>query len=455
MLEKLAGASVIQHVLLIALLLYPAAAAAQTGSSPSSEVLTRDEAVRLAVENNRMVMNAQRDILKAEDDVAAARSRRLPAVDVMTLQGSLLAPVNFEFKAGAFGTFASTGPVPFEDTRLASRPRYSSIFVLKAIQPLSQLHRIGMGIRQLELERDVARERLRGQEESVTKNVRQLYYQVLQAESAIEARLEALKLYRELDRLVSQYVAQQTALRADSLDVKAKLAHEEHELLVLRNTRASLKEQINVVLGRDITQEFSVAPTADAAVFDVNLSEAQARAVSQRHEVREAALRAQQAEYDVRVKKSEAIPDISLAVQYVGLYNFNTVPPHTAVAGVTLTYDIFDGGRRKHELAAKRRTLEQANTGVREAQELVRAEVSYQFRKVQEALGALKVARLSQDAAQEKLRVSLDRYRLQSTLLRETLEGQGELARANNDFQQVVLSFWMAKAEFDKALGDR
>ena len=48
------------------------------------------------------------------------------------------------------------------------------------------------------------------------------------------------------------------------------------------------------------------------------------------------------------MKKSEYIPDVSLAVTYVSPRNFDEfVPKNFAVAGVTVNWEVFDWGRKK------------------------------------------------------------------------------------------------------------
>ena len=74
-------------------------------------------------------------------------------------------------------------------------------------------------------------------------DVKKLYYAILQTQGGLVATEEALKLYRELDRVVTTFVVQQVALRADSLAVQKNLASSEHQTVVLRNSLATLKEQ--------------------------------------------------------------------------------------------------------------------------------------------------------------------------------------------------------------------
>ena len=82
---------------------------------------------------------------------------------------------------------------------------------------------------------DVAREQLRGQEQSVVNNVKRTYYAIVQSESALQSIRQALAFYRELERVTGDYVAQQVALKADDLEVKTRVAKTETEELTVGN----------------------------------------------------------------------------------------------------------------------------------------------------------------------------------------------------------------------------
>jgi outer membrane protein TolC len=63
--------------------------AQKSATTASTEVLTLDEAIALALSDNRGVMNARLSIGKAEDDVAAARTYRLPKFEFNALAGRI------------------------------------------------------------------------------------------------------------------------------------------------------------------------------------------------------------------------------------------------------------------------------------------------------------------------------------------------------------------------------
>ena len=198
--------------------------AQQQGAGTAGEVLTLDQAVSLALSGNRQVKNAQLSVGKAEDELAAARTFRLPKFQFNALAGEQLIAPEFTFTRGVLGNYANVGPIPDRDVKMTTPRRPTAILFGQVTQPLSQLHRIGLNIKEVALSTDVAREQQRGQEQTVVNNVKRTYYAILQTESALESVRQALTFYRELDRVTSDYVAQQVALKADGLEVKTRLA---------------------------------------------------------------------------------------------------------------------------------------------------------------------------------------------------------------------------------------
>jgi outer membrane protein TolC len=81
-------------------------------------------------------------------------------------------------------------------------------------------------------------------------------------------------------------------------------------------------------------------------------------------------------------------------------------------------------------------------------------DVNSHFRKLDQSRQLLSVAQAAQAAANEKLREVNDKFRQSSVLLRDVLQQQAAVANANHDYEQALLAFWTAKAEFEKALGE-
>jgi len=428
--------------------------AQQNGAVASAEVVTLDEAISLALRDNRQVKNAQLGIGKAEDQLAATRTSRLPKFEFNALAGQQLVSPDFTFTKGVLGNYTNVGPIPDHDVKISTPMRPTAILFGQVTQPLSQLHRIRLNIAQMRLSTDVAREQLRGQEQSVINNVKRTYYAIVQTESALESVRQALGFYRELDRVTGDYVVQKVALKADDLEVKTRLAKTETEELTASNQLSTLKEQLNQLMGRDIRTQFTVSPVPETSLMDTDLAASRTRALEQRPEIREAQLQVKQAELEKRVKKSEYIPDVSVAFTYASPLNFDTfVPKAFASAGVTVNWEVFDWGRKKHQLAEKQKTIEQASNALRDAESNVMIEVGARMRDLQQAGQSLRVAKLKQETARENMRVSTNKYKLESALFSDVLQTQATLADADYQYQQALMAFWTAKAGYEKAIG--
>lgn len=434
------------------LILVPSgAASAQDAVQSGGESLTLEQAINLAISNNRSIKISQLAVDSTDEEVSAARTFRLPSLSVHTLVSGNLAKNELQVQNPAANIFPGLGP--FFTLNVERRP--TAIFTASVIEPLSQQYRIGLRIKQANLSRGVAQAKLRLQREETIDQVKKAYYAILQTKSALSSVQEAVKSYRELDKVTGDYVTEQIMLKADLLVVQTRLAQAQYEALDLSNRLATQKEQLNNLLGRDVSAAFEVAEVPDLLMCETDLTTARKTALERRPEIQEARLRVQQATLERRIKKSEYIPDVSAGFTYLTARNFgSTIPKNFANVGIVVSWEVFDWGRKKHQLAAIDREIEQARTGLQEAENLVRIEVGEKFRKLQLSGQALRVAKLAQDSARENLRVSTGRYRYQSVLAADVLQSQASLAEASHKYQQSLLAFWTAKAEFEKALGE-
>lgn len=443
---------------LFILLIIPVPALCQSRPARSgpalAEKLTLEQAIQMAMRDNPSIRQASLAVEMSADRLAAASTRRLPSFELNLLESQTLTPLDFRFSRGAFGSFAGTGPIPAEDTRISTPRRPTTFLHARAMQPLSQLHRIGLGLKLEELRAQASGEQLRAERQAVTREVKRIYYELVNLQSAFDSVEENIRLYRELNRVVGEYIVEKVALKADGLDVNTRLASEEYTALTLRNSLASQKERLNALLGRDVETEFNVAPMTDNIAYEVDLKAARARALEQRPEIREARLSLQQAELEGRIKKAEMIPDISLAVTYLRIAPVSVIPQNIASVGVMMTWEPFDWGRRKRERAEKGKAVEQAKLAVYTVETRVTMEINALFRKLDETRAMLRVSRLAQEAAREKLRVATNRFGEQAALLKDVLQAQAGVAEVSHKYHQALLAFWSARADFYRAIGE-
>ena len=421
----------------------------------SAPLLTLNQAIEISIADNLTLKIAGLEINKAKFDVAATKTKRLPALQTYLFGSVLITPVNFTFPVGAFGTYKNVGPIPGMEQKITTPAGTLNTYALaQAAQPLSQLYKLHLGIREKELSVDLDSEKYREQRQNVVKQVKQAYYSILQSQSALQAAQASVKQYEELDRVMSEKLSQEAALKSDSMEVKAKLAQERYNVLQLTDQLQSRREQLNDLLGRDLATAFRTEDVPAMAAEESDLRAAQQMALSKRPEIKQAEINVQQADYDRRLAKAQYIPDVAVAVHYTSPFNVEFVPKNIVAAGFELNWEPFDWGRRKDEINQKKIVLDQSQLQLKDAQSKVLLDVDNRFRTLQETRVLLTVAKTAADAATEKLREMTQKFGQQSVLLRDVLQQQAAVASANSNYEQALLSFWTSKAEFEKAVGE-
>lgn len=406
--------------------------------SAQGPVLTIDEVVRIALENNRDLKLAAQDVDKAGFQTEAMRTTRLPRLNVSFLEPAMF--TTLDLRLGALGTL--------------SLPHNFAFAVGSAAQPLTQLHDIGLGIKASELSRDLAAERLRAARQTVVYEVKRAYYGLLRAESGLKPSRDAVGLFRELERVLDTLVEERAALESDRLEVQVRRAQQEHDVMVLENVLATGRERINVALARDPDASFAFESIPAVMPQEADLNSVRARVLDQRPDVRQARISVQLARTDALLKKAEDRPRVNALFSYIGNVNMPLLPGNIAAVALQASWEPFDWGRKAQERMVKQIAVTQAEIALRQLEAGIAVDLNAKFRALREARSLMSVAELGERASREKLRVMLDRHSEGTILTRDLLQAQVSLADAVHKYQSAQLAYWEARADFEKAAAE-
>ena len=425
------------------------------GIAAAADVLTLDQAISIALDGNRTLKNSVLGVDKSREELAALRTKQLPALSLYVLGAQQLRSFDFTLDKGVLGNYQGTGPLPSEDVHLKTPLEPTGVMTAKVSQPLTSLIRIHRNMDMVKTGVKLAEENNRGDRQKLVRDVKRVYYGLQQVEASLRSVRETALLYQEVEKLTSNYVLQEVALRGDLLQAQTSLAKTRQLEVSLINQRSAGKEQLNQLLGRNVLTEYEVQPILEVSDQDASLESARERALRDRPEIRQAELRAVQAEQDLQAKRAEYIPDVSAEFNHLGFLNWGRfMPTQSTSVGVSLSWEPFDWGRKKHEIREKQGTIEQARLAKAETESSVLVDVNDKYRQLQYRRTELNVARLAQDTAVESLRVIKNRYAVQAVLVKDVLQAQMSLEQSNSDYQQALTSFWNARADFERALGE-
>jgi outer membrane protein TolC len=420
----------------------------------AAKPLSLDEAVSLARLHNRELQQAGLEIHKQQEAFSEAKTLLYPRFGTYFLASELLTPLDFTIKAGTFGTFPATGPIPGQDSKIHTPARPVAIASVTATQPLTQLLRIDLSIKQQKLGVELSQQSYFMREQDLVNEVRRGYYAILQSQSEIESHRALLAYLDELQQLTGRRLQQQAVLKADILHIAAQRSKASYQLTVNQNALADQKEALNRLLGRDLQTEFAVETLPASLAEESGLQQARAFAIEKRAEIKAETIKKEKAALDTRIEKTRYIPDISIQANYLTAPNISFLPQNVGAVGVLLTWQPWDWGQKRHNIAQKVDAEKQAQLSIDSVKAQVLQEVDSTFRRLREARELLMAAQAARDAENEKLRNEMDAYSNQTILLSDLLQQQSSVANAEDQYRQGLVAFWKARADFERALGE-
>src|SRR5713101_2356960 len=439
---------------LIALLVMMLPASVVWGQGEPAKPLTLEEAVSLARSHNRELKQARLEIHKQKEAFSEAKTQLYPRFDTYFLASELLTPLDFTIKSGTLGTFPATGPIPAKDSKIHTPARPVAITSATVTQPLTQLFRIDLSIKQQKLAAELSRQSYFEREQGLVNEVRRAYYAILQSQSELESQRALLAYLEELQQLTGRRLQQEAVLKADSLHITAQRSKASYQLTVFQNALADQKEALNRLLGRDLLAEFTVEMVPALLPEESSLPEARKSAIEMRPEIKAETIKKERAALETKIEKTRYIPDISIQANYLTAPNISFLPQNVGAVGVLLTWQPWDWGQKRHNIAQKVDAEKQALLSIDNVREQVLQEVDSTFRRLREARELLTAAQAARDAEAEKLRNQMDAYSHQAILLSDLLQQQSTVASAEDQYRQGLLAFWKARADFDRALGE-
>src|SRR6267143_291551 len=442
------------RTLSVLLLLMMLPASVIRGQEEPPKLLSMEEAVSLARSHNRELKQAEVEIHKQKEAFSEAKTQLYPRFDTYFLASELLTPLDFTIRSGTFGTFPATGPIPAKDSKIHTPARPVAIASITATQPLTQLFRINLSIKQQKLTAELSQQSYFEREQELVNEVRRGYYAILQSQSELKSQRALLAYLEELQQLTSRRLQQETVLKADSLRITAQRTKALYQLTVIEDALADRKEALNHLLGRDLQTEFTVEMVPAFLPEESSVQEARKIATETRPEIKAEAIKKERATLETKIEKTRYIPDIAIQANYLTAPNISFLPQNLGAVGVLLTWQPWDWGQKHHNIAQKVDAEKQAQLSIDNVRDQVVQEVDSTFRRLREARELLTAAQAARDAEAETLRNEMDAYSHQTIVLSDLLQQQSSVANAEDQYRQGLLAFWKARADFQRALGE-
>jgi outer membrane protein len=423
----------------------------------NSRIITFQDAIAIALEQNTSVRQAQNAAALSKVDVSDARSQFVPDLRFSTT-GSKNYGRSFD---------QSEGQVIDRTTKSMSLGVNSGVTLFDGFGNTATLKGAKLG--------DVAAEQeLNRTRETVAFTVASNFLTLIQRQEQLRVQRENLEAASALERQIQQYVDLGARTIADLYQQQASTASARFAVVDAERTAELARVDLIETLQLDPTgtYEFQAPPdtTATASSDQFQLGPLQMRAAGQRVDLRAEEARVDAADQNVRVARSNRWPTLSLSAGYSSAYSsaspfsFNDQLDQRRGGSVSLgmSVPIYDRGATSN--ATRRAEIQADNQRLQ--LEILQQDVALQVRRsfldFQTAKEQLVNAQAQLRAAELSLQASQDRYQAGASTLVELTQARATQvqaasllvsARYNLQFQRILLDYYIGDLDPKKLSG--
>lgn len=424
------------------------------------QVVTLDQCLELARQNNRTLRNAALEIEMATEQRKEAYTKYFP-----DLQANVMAFRAFDEMVSGDGTipqeiaavnpaFAQYIGMPFSYSEF--NRAYSATLTLT--QPLYAGGRILAGNRLARIGQEAAVLQLKMKEKDILQKVTECYWQVASVKYNLETIAAAERQLEAVSQLVTNYVNAGVATRNDLLKVqlrqqelaanRLKLENARHVLLLL------LAQQIGLG-GQTIDIDATSLQAPEPATVLVPTDEA----VAAREETSLLQKQVEAGTWQVKLERGKHLPTVA-----VGMMGYNaglgglsdnvrkymdTNMTNGLVFG-TVSVPIMSWWGGRHAIRRTQMKLQQAKNEADDVREQLAVDVESAWSNLTEAYRQIDIARASVESAEENLRMSTDQYRAGTLTLSDLLDAETLHRQARSQYSDAMAVYQVRLADYQR-----
>jgi HAE1 family hydrophobic/amphiphilic exporter-1 len=505
---------------LLALLLLPALAQAQAvptslpqagQGAAAGEVLklTRDEAVRMAIENNPDLAVTRFEPGVNDARVSAARAVFLPTFNSSVLRNSNQIPpanlfsgesgIQTDYWSGEAGLSqrlpwgGASYDVLFTNQRTTTDNPFTSFTPsltssLQAVfsQPLLRDFKTDAARAQIDIasrNRDIAGMQVRERTVQVSADAESAYWALVAALASVDVQQRSLGLALELERTNRARVDVGQSPPLDLVAAQAEVAQRRENLIVARTTALQAEDTLRTLIVDPKRPDYwsvrlDPAERQPAVTGQPDVDAAVRRALAERSDVAQARKQIENSETAVAAAKNQTLPDLRAQATYltnaqggarllrtdgfpgtiIGTQNtsygsvlgqiFSGDYP-TWTVGLTLSYPL---GRSVEEANLARAQIErdQAAARVRSMELSVVREVREAALRLEQNRQRIETARLGRELAEQRLDAEQKRFEVGMSTSFLVIQAQRDLAVARDNEQRSYLDYQLAVVAFER-----
>ena len=409
-------------------------------------VLTLEESIDIALENNYGLKAASEKITGAKEKIWEAKTLFLPKLKTECSYIHLNEPPSLDLSAGVLTSQALSIKVGDDDM-------YNTQAVVQ--QPLFTGGKILSLNKQARNNLEAAKYNYEEAKQNLILQVKEAYFGILAAEKFKKVCQDAVKQIRAHLETVRGLYNAGTVPNIDLLRTEVQLANAEQALIKVENGVELAKSSFNTILARDLNLPVKIVDVFEAKEEDYSLDQLLKEAQEHRPEIYKMRHNIQMARAGIGVAQSNYWPQVGLFGNYK--YHKGDEPViewrEDWMAGANVSLDIWNWGETKAQVGQAKAVLRELEHLQSQLKDGIALEVKGALLNLEEAKKRIKVSEKAVIQAKESLSSAQIGYKNGRVDNVEVLAAQLALTQAKTNHLQALYNCILSQARLEKAMG--
>jgi len=419
------------------------------GISHSTEILTLDKAVQIAIKNNPKIKESLFNKRAAMEEKRSAFSEMLPKISAEYKYLHLRDDPFVYFKMGP------------QEKKFVRGYRNTYSWNISLVQPiftgfalLSKYEIAALGLDREKLSAELTKL-------DVAFEVKQAYFNVLLARRELEVMEEEVKQLKSHLEDAKGFYSQGIIPKNDLLKSEVAYSLAKQKLVRAKSDLSVAKSNLNRILNRNILDfSYEIQDVNTMPLLSQRLDELIKKAMKKRPEIIAIDRAIKQASWGIKLARSKFFPTVSIFGEYqregedLGATENKFTNDKNLLLGINAKWQFFESGKKFFDVRKAKWKLK----SLKERKKGLKNQIAVQVKKAYEDLMVAKInvetAKKSLSQARENYRVTNEGYKVQVNTSTDVLDARTYLTQSELNYYSALYGFHIALAALKRAVGE-
>jgi outer membrane protein len=403
------------------------------------ELLTLEDAIKIALENNYSIQIARNEKEIADNNSYIGNVGFLPELDAQGSYQERITNTKQSFFDGRVIDRTDAESDNLTASIFLNWTIFDGLEMFASLDQLKELNKLGEVNLRTEVENNLA-------------GIISAYYNIVREEKVLDVIRRNIEISEERVSIAQSEKEVGTASKFELLQAQVDLNEDKSTLLREELTLSNLKISLNQLLGRDVGIDFSVKDTIEIK-NDLLFDELRTIALNNNASIQAAQHNINLSEIESRLARSEWFPEINLSGGYdytksTSQAGFIASNRNTGFFyGISASLNLFNGLNTKFRIENAEILKKNSMLEFSQVKNNIDAEFLNTYRKYQNSLQLVKLETENLLAAEENVEIARERLRVGSITPLEFRESQTDLLNAQSSL--VAAQYEAKTAETD------